>query len=76
MSRRSRSDRSLLNAATRDLRHAPKVAEIPAPVADFDDELVVSGPDDADDIIDGLFDASEGIDALREIDCDDEEQDR
>jgi hypothetical protein len=28
----------------------------------------VSRPDDADDIIDHLFDATEGIDAPREID--------
>ena len=33
-------------------------------------------PDDPDDIIDHLFDATEGIDALREIDWDDEEEDR
>ena len=43
---------------------------------DVDDELVVSSPDDADHIIDHLLDATEGIDAMREIDCDDKEQDR
>jgi hypothetical protein len=30
-------------------------------VIDFDDELGVSKPDDPDDIIDHLFDATEGI---------------
>jgi hypothetical protein len=44
----------------------------PPPVID----VVVSSPEDADDIIDHLLDATEGIDALREIDCDDKEQDR
>jgi hypothetical protein len=39
---------------------APSGPEIPLPVIDFDDELAVSGPDDADDIIDHLFDATEG----------------
>jgi hypothetical protein len=48
----------------------------PPPVIDVDDELVVSSPDDADDIIDHLLDATEGVDAMREIDCDDKEQDR
>jgi hypothetical protein len=31
------------------------------------------GPDDADDIIDHLFDATEGVGALREIDWHEEE---
>ena len=48
----------------------------PVPAIDFDDELAVSGPDDADDIIDHLFDATEGIDALPEVDWHDEEEDR
>ena len=55
---------------------AAQVPKSPPPVIDFDDDLAVSGPDDPEDIIDGLFDATEGIDALREIDRDDEEQDR
>ena len=50
--------------------------EIPLPLIDFDDELTVSSHEDRDDIIDHLFDATEGIGALREIDWDDEEQDR
>ena len=54
----------------------PLGPEIPLPVIDFDDELAVSGPDDPGDSIDHLFDATEGIDALREIDCDDEEEQR
>ena len=54
----------------------PSGPEIPLPVIDFDDELAVSSPDDPEDIIDYLFDATEGIDALPEIDSDDEEQDR
>ena len=54
----------------------PLGPEIPSPVIDVDDELAVSSPDDPEDITDHLFDATEGIDTLREIDCDDEEQDR
>jgi hypothetical protein len=54
----------------------PSGPEIPLPVIDFDDELAVSSPDDPEDIIDHLFDATDGIDALREINRDDEEQDR
>ena len=50
--------------------------EIPLTVVDFDDELAVSSPDGPDDIIGHLFDATEGIDALRGIDWDDEEEDR
>ena len=42
--------------------------EIPLPVIDVDDELAVSSPDDADHIIDHVLDATEGIDAMREID--------
>ena len=55
---------------------APHGPEISQPVIDFDDELAVFNPDDPDEIIDHLFDATEGIDALREINWDDEEQDR
>jgi hypothetical protein len=55
---------------------APSGPEIPLPVIDFDDDLAVSSPDDPDDIIDHLFDAIEGIDVLREIDWDDEEDNR
>jgi hypothetical protein len=36
----------------------------------------VSSPEDPDHIIDHLFDATEGIDALRDINWDDEEEDR
>ena len=50
----------------------PSDPEIPPPVIDVDDELVVSSPD-ANDIIDHLLNATEGIDATREIDCDDKE---
>jgi hypothetical protein len=42
--------------------------EIPLPVIDFDDEFAGSGPEDPGDVIDHLLDATEGIDALREID--------
>jgi hypothetical protein len=54
----------------------PSGPEIPLPVIDFDDELAVSSPDDLDEIMDCLSDAAEGIDAVREIDWDDEEEDR
>jgi hypothetical protein len=37
-------------------------------------EGAVSGPDDPDDIIDHLFDATEGIDALRTVEDDEEGQ--
>ena len=50
--------------------------EIPLPVIDFDDELAVSSHEDPGDIIDHLFDDTAGIDALREINWDDEEEDR
>jgi hypothetical protein len=54
----------------------PSGPEILPPVIDVDDELDVSSLGDPDDIIDHLLDATEGIDAMREIDCDDKEQDR
>ena len=54
----------------------PLRSRSPPPVIDVDDELAVSSPDDAEDIIDHVLDATEGIDAMREIDCDDKEQDR
>jgi hypothetical protein len=53
----------------------PSGPEIPLPVIDFEDNLAVSSPDDPDDIIDHLFDATESIDALRTVE-DDEEEDR
>jgi hypothetical protein len=51
----------------------PSDPEIPLPLIDFDDELAVSGPEDPGDVIVHLFDATEGIDAMREIHWDDEE---
>ena len=54
----------------------PLRSRSPPPVIAVDDELAVSSPDDAEDIIDHVLDATEGIDAMREIDCDDKEQDR
>jgi hypothetical protein len=39
----------------------PSGPEIPLPVIDSMMRLAVSGPDDADDIIDHLIDATEGI---------------
>ena len=54
----------------------PLQSQISLTVIDFEDDLAVSSPDDPDDIIDQLVDATEGIDALREIDWDDEEEDR
>jgi hypothetical protein len=63
-------------AMTRRLGPVPLRSRNPPPVIDVDDELVVSSSDDAEDIIDHVLDATEGIDAMREIDCDDKEQDR